>query len=146
MTSGLGQAKTVGLSDEAMESKKPRKSKMNKNWTPQPDDDKPRRTIKAKGRLSVRKKGKTLDSHHLGVNDDDHMNDSWESGRDSAQNFDMTNQLPKLGGSKPAFNATQNSMFRASLNLGLPQSRQEDDVQSYQSVHEELNQIEDVID
>ena len=84
---------TPGLTDEGMEGKKPRKSKKDKNWTPGhiEDDAKPRRTIKHKGRLSVRKKGKTLDSNHLGLNEDDHMNDSWESGRDSAHNFDMTN-------------------------------------------------------
>ena len=81
--------KPLGLTDEAMEGKKPRKSKKNQNWTPTPieDDAKPvsgRRTLKHKQRLSVRKKGKTFEPGHLGVNEDDHMNDSWESGRESA--------------------------------------------------------------
>ena len=74
-----------------MEGKKPRKSKKNQNWTPTPieDDAKPvsgRRTLKHKHRLSVRKKRNTLalEPAHLGVNEDDHMNDSWESGRESA--------------------------------------------------------------
>ena len=58
----------------------------------------------------------------------------------------MTAQLPALGQNRALQNPDGNSMMRASFNLGMPQSRLEDDVQSYQSVHEELNQIEDVID
>ena len=83
--------KPLGLTDEAMEGKKPRKSKKNQNWTPTPiedDDAKPkvsgRRTLKHKQRLSVRKKGKAFEPGNLGLNEDDHMNDSWESGRGSA--------------------------------------------------------------
>ena len=82
--------KPLGLTDEAMEGKKPSKCKKNQNWTPTPieDDAKPqvsgRRTLKHKQRLSVRKKGKNFESSNLGLNEDDHMNDSWESGRGSA--------------------------------------------------------------
>ena len=52
-TTTAGFPPPLGLTDEAMEGKKPRKSKKNQNWTPTPieDDQKPvsaRRTLKHK--------------------------------------------------------------------------------------------------
>ena len=64
---------------------------------------------------------------------------------------DLSNQLPAIGGGartgkntrmqKDAFNASSNSnMMRASFNLDVPGShRLDSDIQSVQSVHDELN-------
>ena len=57
------------------------------------------------------------------------LNNSWDSGRGSAQHHDLSSHLPSIGGGggKKAFNASNSGVMRNSFNLGMPQQRQDSD-------------------
>ena len=100
------------------------------------------------------KKAKANDPDRLSMQRDDEMNNSWDSAQHGAMKVDLSAQLPTIGQNRGGLGGGFGAGSARGSHLRLPSYQgsqlgggdDHDDNQSYQSVRDEIDQIEDVID
>jgi len=104
-----------------------------------PDGEEKKAKQKRESRRQRRSTHKTTkqDPTHLAVQDDE-MNNSWDSAQDNAMKVDLSNQLPAID-NKPKMKKKLSSNSVNRLTFNATPGNRDDDIQSYQSVQEEIN-------